>query len=260
MREYQVGAYYFPNYHIDLRNEKIHGPGWNEWNLVKHATPRFPGHQQPNIPLWGYADEADPEVMARKLAAAAENGIDYFIFDWYYYDDGPFLQRCLEEGYMGADNNHLVKFCCMWANHDWVDIHPTGRIGGSEVLYPGKVTPQTFEEIMTHLVDNYFRHPSHFMVDGCPYFSVYDLSKLLENFGGIAETRIVMDAFRDKTKAAGFPDLHLNAVVWGQPVLPGEKAPTDPVRIVKEIGFDSVTSYVWIHHVALDRSPATPYP
>ena len=41
---YQVGAYYFPNFHVDPRNEKIHGPGWTEWELLKRAEPKFPGH------------------------------------------------------------------------------------------------------------------------------------------------------------------------------------------------------------------------
>ena len=47
--------------------------------------------------------------------------------------------------------------------------------------------------------------------------------------------------------------MHLNAVVWGQPILPGEKKPADSVKLVRDLGFDSVTSYVWIHHVALPK-------
>jgi hypothetical protein len=47
-KEYLVGSYYFPNYHVDPRNEKIHGEGWTEWQLIKTATPRFDGHHQPN--------------------------------------------------------------------------------------------------------------------------------------------------------------------------------------------------------------------
>jgi hypothetical protein len=43
----QVAVYYFPNYHVDTRNEKVHGQGWTEWRLVKNAKPRFPGHDQP---------------------------------------------------------------------------------------------------------------------------------------------------------------------------------------------------------------------
>ena len=54
---YQVAAYYFPNYHVDPRNAARYGPGWNEWELLRRAQPRFPDHKQPKVPLWGYEDE-----------------------------------------------------------------------------------------------------------------------------------------------------------------------------------------------------------
>ena len=45
-----VAAYYFPNYHTDdPRNAAFKGEGWAEWELVKAATPRFPGEHQPNV-------------------------------------------------------------------------------------------------------------------------------------------------------------------------------------------------------------------
>ena len=47
---------------MDPHNEKIHGANWTEWNLLKQAKPRFPGHLQPNIPLWGYEMDNDPAV------------------------------------------------------------------------------------------------------------------------------------------------------------------------------------------------------
>ena len=43
------------------RNEKNKGKGWSEWELIKAAKPRFPNHDQPKKPLWGYTDESDPE-------------------------------------------------------------------------------------------------------------------------------------------------------------------------------------------------------
>jgi hypothetical protein len=71
-----VACYYFGNYHpSDRRNEALKGKGWSEWELVKQAKPRFPGHVQPRVPLWGYTDESDPKEMARKIDAAADHGI-----------------------------------------------------------------------------------------------------------------------------------------------------------------------------------------
>ena len=89
--EITVAAYYFPNYHEDARNAAHFEEGWTEWKLVKEAQPRFANHHQPNLPAWGYTDEADPVQMAQKIQAAADHGIDAFIFDWYMYEDGPFL-------------------------------------------------------------------------------------------------------------------------------------------------------------------------
>jgi hypothetical protein len=253
-RPFTVASYYFGNYHPnDPRNEKAKGAGWSEWELVKAALPRFQGHQQPKVPLWGYEDESDPAVMARKIDAAADHGIDAFIFDWYYYNDGPFLDRPIDQGFLKASNNNRMKFSFMWANHDWADIHPHRRGTAYETKYPGTVTPAAFEKIGDHLIKDYFTHPSYWKIDGKPYFSFYDLTKLLESFGSVSATRVALDHFREKAKAAGLPGLHLNAVVWGQTILPTEKKPTDTKQLVADLGFDSVTSYVWIHHVPLNE-------
>ena len=99
---YEVAAYYFPSYHADPRNEARYGAGWSEWALVRAAKPRFPGHQQPKIPAWGYEDESDPSVMAKKIAAAADHGITAWIFDWYWYDNAPYLEKCLNAGFLKA--------------------------------------------------------------------------------------------------------------------------------------------------------------
>ncbi len=129
---YDIAVYYFPNYHNnDLRNELRYGKGWSEWELVKSASPRFDGHNQPKIPLWGYTNESDPKIMEMKINTASQYGIDVFIYDWYYYNDGPFLEKGLEDGFMKVENNNKVKFALMWANHDWVDLFPRNPDNGS---------------------------------------------------------------------------------------------------------------------------------
>ncbi len=258
--DYTVASYYFPNYHPDERNAAFHGKGWTEWELVKAAKPRFEGHHQPNVPLWGYTDESDPTVMAKKIDAAADHHIDAFIFDWYWYDAGPFLQRGVEEGFMKAANNDRLKFGLMWANHDWLDIHPATLGKKPALLYPGIIRPDTFETMTDYVIEKYFKHPSYWKVDGAPYFSVYELHTLIKSFGGVEQTGAALARFREKTKAAGFPDLHLNAITFGIRILPGETVVKKPEELVEKLGFDSITSYVWIHHVALPSFPMTPYP
>jgi len=51
-KDYQVAVYYFPNYHPDSINDRWHGKGWTEWEVVKAAKPRFEGHEQPKVPDW----------------------------------------------------------------------------------------------------------------------------------------------------------------------------------------------------------------
>jgi hypothetical protein len=258
-QDIDVAVYYFPNYHVDPRNEAVHGAGWTEWKLVKHAGPRFDGHPQPKVPAWGYEDESDPTVMGRKIDAAADHGLAAFIFDWYHYDDGPFLERGLEQGFLAASNNERLKFALMWANHDWVNIHPAKLRMPPPVLYPGTVTRETFDRIADLVIERYFSHPSYWRVSGAPYFSVYDLGTLLRGLGGVEGTKAALAGFREKTVAAGFPDLHLNAVVWGLRVLPTEVAVADPARLLVELGFTSATSYVWVHHVPLPDFPLNDY-
>ncbi len=254
-----VACYYFPNYHVDPRNEEIHGNGWSEWELVKEARPRFKGHVQPKVPLWGYTDEAAPEAMAQKIDAAADYGVDTFIFDWYYYDGRPFLQRALEQGFLRAPNRQRLKFALMWANHDWLDIQPKSLHKKVRVLFPGVVTPEIFDNLTDYVIEHYFKQPNYWKIDGAPYFSIYEIQTLSKSFGDLDATAKALQRFRDKTRAAGFPDLHLNAVIWGNPILPGETRVKNVSELIDFLGFNSVTSYVWVHHVRLPQFPQTPF-
>jgi hypothetical protein len=239
----QVAAYYFPNWGPVERSE---------WKSLQAAVPRFEGHLQPKVPAWGYGNENDPAVMARKIDAAADHGIDAFIFDWYYYDaeqsggaglpetwDGSkYLFRALEEGFLGAPNHSRLKFAVMWCNHD---------LGGK---VKGAVQPQTFDALCDYVIEKYFKHPLYWKIDGCPYFSIYQLKTFLESFGGDrALAAEALERFRGKVRAAGFPDLHLNVVLFG---LGGPE-------MARKLRLDSTTSYVWIHHWALPDFPATDY-
>ena len=257
-----VAAYYYPGTHPDPRWDQNKYPGFTEWDEIKAANPRFPGHLQPNPPVWGYQNEAQPEVMAQKIAAAATYGVNAFIFDWYYYNDGPYLDDALDQGFLSATNNARVKFALMWANHDWYDIQGYNPAGNNlKLLYPGRVTPATWDKICDLVIAKYFKHPSYWLVDGKPYFSIYEMSQFLDSFGSIENARAALDKFRAKVRAAGFPGLHVNAIVWGEPNLPGGKTPPGWPKLCRDLALDSLTSYTWVHHGALnnDTFPTSSY-
>ncbi|MBA2480924.1 MAG: glycoside hydrolase family 99-like domain-containing protein [Planctomycetes bacterium] len=250
MARIDVAAYYFPNYHRDARNEAWHGRGWTEWELVKAARPRYEGHRQPIVPAWGCFDESDPQWAAREIDLAADHGVSTFIYDWYWYEDGPYLQDALERGFLRAPNRERMRFALMWANHDWTNIHPASFTNKPETLAPGALSRAAFERMTDHIVATYLSQPNYLTIDGCPYFSIYELGTFIRGMGGVDGAAQAIESFRAKVRAAGFRDLHLNGVVWGVNVLPSEsKLPGESRReVIDRLGFASVTTYAWVHH------------
>jgi len=254
-----ISAFYFPNYHADARNEAKYGRGWTEWELLKRGVPRYPGHRQPFVPAWGYEDEADPEVMQRKITAATSHGIGNFLFDWYHYEDGPFLSRALDEGFLGAPNPEGMTFALMWANHDWLDIFPQKAGRAPDLHYPGKVSPEAFDRITDHIITDYFTRENYFCMGGLPFFSIYHLDTLTESFGGMRELARGLERLRRRVEEAGLPGVHLNAIGWSLGSLQGELPRTLPFHHAADLGFDSATSYVWVHHVDVQQADKARY-
>ena len=254
----QVAAYYFGNYHPDARNAEAHGPGWTEWNLVKAAKPRFAGQRQPRVPLWGYGDESDPKVFEKKIAVAASSKIDAFLFDWYWYKDGPFLESAITDGYLKASNCKDLKFAVMWANHDWFDIHPAKLAGKPNLQFAGAIGAEPFDAMVDRLLE-LFQHPSYLLVDGCPYFSIYELYRFIQGFGDVKEASRALDRMRERARALGFANIHVNAVTWGVQLLPGQSEVSNLPELLDRFKIDSTTSYVWIHHTRFAKAFTTEY-
>jgi arylsulfatase A-like enzyme len=228
----QVAAYYFPNWH---RPSKDHtGPNFAEWGFIPRATPRFEGHQQPKHPVWGIEDEADPVVMAKKIATAADHGLSAFLFCWYYHEQGGYLDRALNEGYLQAANKMRLPFALMWANHD-VNTQPFRK---------GAVTREVFDRMTDLLITRYFKDPAYWRIDGRCYFSIYQPMTFIQGMGGMTEARAALDAFRKRAADAGCGEPHLNLIDFEL-----HKQP-DAMKPVRDLGADSVTSYVWIHDPA----------
>ena len=250
-QKYDVAAYVWPAYTGDEPRTRIFWKeGYGEWQTVKNA--HLNRSQKPadyvwdRKPLWGYVNEADPQVMQMQIDCAYEHGVNVFIYDWYWYDDRPFLENCLNDGYLKAKNNDLVKFYLMWANHNanhmWsVDL--ASEMEG-QIIWRGDVTFDIFKKIVRRWIDKYFTHPSYYKIDGKPVFSIYLMKTLLMSFGGSDGTRAALDYFREEVKKAGFPGLHLQGVYNGFEGFDydGRYGGT-PGDLYTLLGFDSVTHY-----------------
>ncbi|HDR50578.1 MAG TPA: hypothetical protein ENN90_03005 [Mariniphaga anaerophila] len=239
--EYYVAAYIWPSCHHDERfGDMLWPEGTGEWEIIKKGNPRFEGHYQPKVPLWGYELDDDPEVMEKWIDAATDHGVNVFIFDWYWFDEGPFLESSLNNGFLKAKNKAKMQFYLMWANHDvrrnYWNVHKFSD--DTSIMWEGAVDWENFQIIVDRVIKNYFSQPNYFKIDGCPVYSVFSIHNLIKSFGTVEETRKAIEYFREETKKAGFPDLHLQMIVFQGP---GQ----DLLQNLETIGVNSLTKYNW---------------
>ena len=243
---YYVAAYIWPSCHDDpLGREKLWSEGTGEWEVIKKGDPHFEGHYQPRQPLWGYEPDNDPRVVEKWIDAATDHGVNIFVYDWYWYEGGPYLESALNDGFLKAKNNGKMQFYIMWANHDvkynYWNVHRYKD--NTDILWNAKVDWENYKIIVERVIKQYFKQPNYFKINGEPVFSIFSIGKLLESFNNSPEeARKALDYFREEVKKAGFPGLHIQWNQGGGSVMP-EEAAAKFVSNVKTMGFNSIAMY-----------------
>lgn len=244
-RNYDVAAYIWPAYHFEPRLEHIWPEKDGEWYTVRRATPRFPGHDMPRIPLLGFQDEADPAVMREHVAMALRHGINVFIVDWYWYGNNPCFERQLNDAILPAIEGTEMKFFLMWANHDastlW-DMHTDER----EILWSGQADRATLEPMFDRIIKRYLTHPNYYRIADKPVFSIFQYPNFITGLGGLRAANEAMAWMREHCVASGLPGLHLQAIgnLGSGGVEDGARLDSSTAgRAEKTLDFDSATSY-----------------
>ena len=216
--EFDVAAIIWPAYQNAPRWKELgifdHGNG--EWQNVYQARPKFPGHNEPRVPLWGYGRDDDPVEMSRQIDAALAAGINVFIYDWYWYGGRPFLENALNNGFLKAPNNERMKFFLMWANHD-VDGLWNSKLPLPEkwkVIWPAAVSAREFKQSLVPRFIEYFKKPNHYKIDGKPVFSIYRFPAFVAGAGGEAAAKEALEYLDAQCKKAGFKGVYL--IVFGE--------------------------------------------
>ncbi|MDR1859594.1 MAG: glycoside hydrolase family 99-like domain-containing protein, partial [Bacteroidales bacterium] len=164
---YDVAAFVWPAYFDEprFRDIGVFPDGKGEWESIYNAKPKFDGHKQPRVPLWGYLDEASPKTQERIIKTALKYGVNTFIFDWYWYDNRPFLEDVLNKGFLRAKNNLKAKFYLMWANHTHNSYLDYTNPDKSKVYWQGGVSREVFDGFCAHLINDYFKRPNYYRID-----------------------------------------------------------------------------------------------
>ncbi|MCX5683559.1 MAG: hypothetical protein NT049_07745, partial [Planctomycetota bacterium] len=163
-----AGAYYFD--------------GWT--GQTHHITDRLKTEFAAREPVWGWRDDS-PEVMRRQIDFAADHGLAFFSFCW-YYPEGEKKETPLNNAlslYLAAPNRDRLKFCLLVANH-----------GGY------RIGPEDWDAVCARWIE-LFKHPAHLRVDGKPLLIIVSPGELPKEFGGAAAMRAAFTTLREKAKA-----------------------------------------------------------
>jgi len=254
--KYDIAAYVWPSYTGDEPRARIFWEeGYGEWQTVKKMQPKFEGHLWPRKPLWGYVNEADPYVMEMEIEAAVSHGVNVFIYDWYWFDDQPFLEQCLDNGFLKARNNHKMKFYLMWANHTANTMWDKRTADLRIPVWDGAVDRKTFDFIVERTIQKYFSHPCYYKIDGKPVYMLFDIPNFVRGLGGMENAKKALAYFREKTIEAGFPGLELQVCIKGSrkmDVMMEEGLTV--TEAINQLGFDSGSFYQYRDLVATNRA------
>lgn len=260
MRKYDIAAYVWPSYTGDEPRSRMFWPeGYGEWQTVQKAGAKFDGHNWPRRPLWGYVNEADPAVMQMEIEEATRHGVNVFIYDWYWFDRRPFLEGCLNDGFLKAPNRDKMKFYLMWANHNanhlW-NRELSDTDVGETIIWQGGVDRETFEKMCDRIIDKYFGLDNYYRIDDCPVFMIYELATLAEGLGGIEQTADALRWFKNRVIEKGYNGLHLQITGRGDVMnfsgVDGTVS-IDSADVMHKLGIDSFTHYQLCHIADIDR-------
>jgi hypothetical protein len=160
----KLGAYYYAGWGgknplDDGKPEHAWAKGLPEMVTRKMVT-QFAGRE----PLWGWRD-GTKQLMEKQIDLAADNGLAYFAFCWYWADNrGPINTEAIEKDtkhlpmqmFMKAGNNRKMEFCLLVANHE-----------GFEIL-----GAEAWKQAADYWI-TLFKHPRYLKVDGKPLLIIF---------------------------------------------------------------------------------------
>ena len=200
----------------------------SEWDVIAQTCPE-------RKPLLGWFDEGNPEAIDWQIKWAVESGITSFCVDWYWNKGYQRLTHWLR-GYYRARYRKYLKWYMMYANHNQPGAHSTA----DQIA------------VTKYWIENYFKTPEYYTIDGKPVVCYWAIDNLDRDF--IAEAaakgeklapgegaRRAFAISEKMVREAGLPGIHWQ-MMWGGTAY-------DPAFAIakRRLGFESAISYGFVY-------------
>lgn len=166
----KIGAYFYDGWSSHNRHAKDPNQPWAK-NAPRMLTRPLAEDFADREPIWGWRGDSQ-EIVEQQIDIAADHGLDYFLFCWYWRDtDGPINVQAIENAphhdsmnyYLKANNKNRLRFGLLVANH-----------GGAEIK-----GADNWEEAARYWMQ-YFKDEQYVTVDNKPLVVIFNPSALDE--------------------------------------------------------------------------------
>lgn len=173
-----IGIYYFNGWSGKHHLDGDPSAPWAK-NAPRCLTKRFVDEFSGREPVWGWRNDTQA-IMEREIDLAADNGVDFFAYCWYWRDNkGSINEQAIEsldlhtciDFHLNAKNKNRIRFTFLVANH-----------GGSEII-----GVENWKAAVKYWA-KFFRDPQFVTVDGKPLIVIFNPGGITnEDMAGMQE-------------------------------------------------------------------------
>lgn len=188
------------------------------WSGTDHniMSPTLLQNYAKREPKWGWVTSSQA-VVDQQINYAADAGLSFFSFDWYYnsnFKNQP-LNKAL--GYFrNSPYNNRLKYCLMVANHA-----------------PFIIGPNDWSNVVTEWVSQ-FKSPSYLRVNNKPLLIIFSIETLVQKFGSAQNVHAALDSLRQVATRQGLPGVTVAVCM---------RTDLYNIRLAEQCGFDILTGY-----------------
>jgi hypothetical protein len=217
--DYEIGALYYP--------------GWSKMGAWARIFNTYPERK----PVLGWYDEGNPEVIDWQIKWSVENGIQYYLVDWYWHKGNQHNDHWIK-GFQNAKYKSMFKWAMMWANHNAAGSH----------------SEEDQRAVTKFWIENYFNTPEYYTKDGKPVVMIWspknmdnDIAAIEQAKGNVLKkgegVKRLLELSNEMAKAAGFKGIYFVAMKW-----PEASTSASDIQWLADAGFEMTSIYHFMHH------------